>query len=74
MIRRSAQAAVLALLRAYRWALSPVLPPSCRYLPTCSEYGLHAIERYGPLKGSALALLRLLRCHPLARGGFDPVR
>ncbi len=74
MMRKNAQAAEIALLCAYRRWLSPILPPACRYLPTCSEYGVLAIERYGPLKGAALTLLRLLRCHPLARSGFDPVR
>ncbi|MGH9500142.1 MAG: membrane protein insertion efficiency factor YidD [Terriglobales bacterium] len=64
---------VLALLRAYRWAVSPLLPPACRYVPTCSEYAVEAVERYGALRGSAKAVWRVLRCHPFARGGVDPV-
>jgi uncharacterized protein len=74
MIQNITLHAAIALLRAYRRWLSPLIPPSCRYRPTCSEYGLRAIERHGLLKGTALLLLRLLRCHPLAHGGFDPVR
>src|SRR6266568_9428919 len=64
---------LLALLRGYKWVLSPMLPPSCRYVPTCSEYAAEAIERHGAFKGSAMALWRLLRCHPFVRGGYDPV-
>jgi uncharacterized protein len=65
--------AILASLRAYRWMLSPLLPPACRYVPTCSQYAAEAVERHGALRGSLLALARLLRCHPFVRGGFDPV-
>lgn len=65
--------ALLATLRAYKWALSPLLPPACRYVPTCSEYAAEAVERHGVFRGSLLALWRLLRCHPFVRGGFDPV-
>ncbi len=64
---------VLAALRAYRWLVSPLLPAACRYTPTCSEYALEAVERYGALRGGMMAAARVLRCHPLARGGFDPV-
>lgn len=64
---------VLALLRAYKWAISPLLPRSCRYVPTCSEYAMEAVERYGALRGVWMALGRLLRCHPFAKGGYDPV-
>lgn len=65
---------VLAALRAYKRHVSPLLPPACRYVPTCSEYALEAVERYGALKGSALAVRRVLSCNPLSRGGYDPVR
>ena len=65
---------VLAGLRAYRRHVSPLLPPACRYTPTCSEYALDAVERHGVLKGLALAVKRVLSCNPLSRGGFDPVR
>ena len=60
-------------IQAYRRLLSPVLPPSCRFHPTCSAYALEAIRRYGPFKGSYLSLLRLLKCHPWHPGGYDPV-
>jgi len=61
------------LLRGYKVAISPLLPPACRFYPTCSEYALEAVTRYGVLKGSWLATRRLLRCHPFHPGGFDPV-
>jgi uncharacterized protein len=68
---------LLALIAFYRRWLSPAVhvlsPGGCRYLPTCSEYAAQAIAVHGPLRGSALALWRLLRCHPFARGGLDPV-
>ncbi|TMD57905.1 MAG: membrane protein insertion efficiency factor YidD [Chloroflexi bacterium] len=64
---------VLGALRFYKAAVSPLLPPACRFTPTCSEYAYLAVERHGALRGSWLAARRLLRCHPLARGGFDPV-
>ena len=64
----------LALLRVYKLAVSPWLPPACRFTPTCSEYAAEAVEHYGVLRGSLKAVRRLLSCHPLHRGGFDPVR
>ena len=64
---------VIALLRAYKWALSPMLPAACRYVPSCSEYALEAVERQGALRGGMKAAWRVLRCHPFARGGYDPV-
>ena len=72
-MRQFAQRAVLGLLRAYKWAISPMFPPACRYIPTCSEYAMEAIERFGVLRGGRMAMARLLRCHPLSRGGYDPV-
>ena len=68
-----AQRATLYLLQTYKWALSPMFPPACRYVPTCSEYAMEAVERYGAVLGGFKALLRLLRCHPFANGGYDPV-
>jgi len=65
---------VLAALRGYKRHVSPLLPPACRYTPTCSEYAVEAVERYGVLKGTVLALKRLLSCNPFSRGGYDPVR
>lgn len=64
---------VVLLLRGYKWAISPMLRPACRYLPTCSEYAMEAVERYGVVVGGMKAVWRLLRCHPFALGGFDPV-
>ena len=65
----------IALLpvRAYQWVISPILPVSCRYLPTCSQYAVEAVETHGVLKGGWLALKRLCRCHPWGGSGFDPV-
>ena len=65
--------AVLKLLETYKWAISPMLPPACRYVPTCSEYAMESVERFGVLRGGVMALFRLLRCHPFAHGGYDPV-
>ncbi len=62
------------LLYGYKRWVSPALPPACRYVPSCSEYAQEAVERYGTVKGVLLAVWRVLRCHPLARGGYDPVR
>jgi putative membrane protein insertion efficiency factor len=63
----------LALIRFYRRRISPILPPSCRFYPTCSEYTYQAIEKYGALKGGWLGIRRIARCHPFHPGGFDPV-
>ena len=64
----------IGLIQIYRRFLSPLLPPTCRYEPSCSLYTVQAIEKYGVLRGLFMGLLRVLRCHPFARGGFDPVR
>lgn len=64
---------LLFLIRFYRDFLSPLKPPSCRYIPTCSEYAMIAVEKYGAAKGSFLAIKRILRCHPFHKGGYDPV-
>jgi len=63
----------LALLRAYKWLVSPLLGPACRYVPSCSEYAMEAVARYGVVRGGMKAAWRLARCHPLSKGGFDPV-
>jgi putative membrane protein insertion efficiency factor len=65
--------ALLALIRGYQRVISPLLPRSCKYHPTCSAYAVQAIERYGILRGSVLAGWRLLRCNPFSHGGYDPV-
>ncbi len=62
-----------AALRAYKRFVSPLLPPSCIYTPTCSEYAYEAVVRHGVVRGSWLAAGRVLRCHPFAKGGLDPV-
>ena len=60
-------------IRFYQKRISPLFPPKCRYYPTCSQYAIQAVEMHGVLKGSFLAVLRLLRCNPLFPGGYDPV-
>lgn len=65
--------AALAIIGFYRGAISPMLPPSCRFQPTCSEYAYEAIEKYGILKGGRLATWRILRCNPWGGSGYDPV-
>ncbi len=64
---------LIVLIKGYRKFISPLFPPSCRFQPTCSQYSLEAIERFGPIKGSWLGIKRILRCHPLHPGGYDPV-
>lgn len=63
----------IGLIKFYRIFLSPLLKPSCRYYPTCSEYGLQAIQKYGPFKGGWLTIKRISRCHPWGGHGYDPV-
>ena len=66
--------AMMAVIRFYRRRISPCMPPCCKYYPTCSQYALEAIEKYGPWKGGWLALRRFLRCHPFYKGDiYDPV-
>lgn len=64
---------LLVPVHIYRHCLSPLLPPSCRFTPTCSQYAIEALRRHGPLRGSLLTLRRLARCHPWGGSGFDPV-
>ena len=73
MNRFRARDLLLYLLRSYKWAISPMFLPACRYVPSCSEYAMEAVERYGALRGIAMAAWRVLRCHPFAKGGYDPV-
>ncbi len=63
----------LILIHFYRRWISPLLPPACRFYPTCSEYAYEAISRYGLIRGGGMAMWRLLRCNPFCAGGFDPV-
>ena len=64
---------LLLPIHFYRYCLSPLKPPTCRFVPTCSEYAVQAIRKYGPIKGVWLALKRLCRCHPWGGSGYDPV-
>jgi putative membrane protein insertion efficiency factor len=64
----------IALIKGYKRFVSPMLPPSCRFTPSCSIYTLQAIEKYGLLKGILMGTWRILRCHPFSKGGFDPVK
>jgi uncharacterized protein len=73
MMRQLAQRVTLHLLRGYKAIVSPLFPPACRYVPTCSEYAMEAVERFGAVRGGLLAVRRLLRCHPFVKGGYDPV-
>ncbi|MGA9996442.1 MAG: membrane protein insertion efficiency factor YidD [Pyrinomonadaceae bacterium] len=66
--------ALVLLLKFYKATISPLLPPSCRFVPTCSEYAREAIERHGALRGSWMGVRRILRCHPFHPGGYDPVK
>lgn len=64
---------LIGLLKCYRYAISPMLGRNCRYHPSCSEYAIEAVQRYGALRGGWLALRRVARCHPFTSGGYDPV-
>ena len=73
ILRRVTSFPLVLLVLFYRTCISPFTPPSCRFVPTCSEYALQALRKYGPIKGSWLALKRILRCHPGGGSGYDPV-
>ncbi|MBI4777107.1 MAG: membrane protein insertion efficiency factor YidD [Deltaproteobacteria bacterium] len=64
---------LIVLIQLYRWVISPIFPPSCRFTPTCSEYALEAVRKYGAVRGAFRAVRRVLRCHPFHPGGYDPV-
>lgn len=70
---RLASLLAVRLIRLYQLAISPLTGPSCRFYPSCSEYSLHAISRYGILRGFGKSLLRLAKCHPFHPGGYDPL-
>jgi uncharacterized protein len=65
---------LISLLKFYKAVISPWLPPSCRFVPTCSDYAREAIERHGAVRGSLMGVRRLLKCHPFHPGGYDPVK
>lgn len=69
-----AKALIIGIIKGYKYLISPLLPPACRFFPTCSNYTIEAVEKYGVVKGVLMGLWRLLRCHPFSRGGYDPVR
>lgn len=69
MVRQS----ILVVIRLYRKLASPLLPPACRFFPSCSEYAYLAVEKYGARRGGWLAIRRLFRCHPFVEGGYDPL-
>ncbi|HEY1213761.1 MAG TPA: membrane protein insertion efficiency factor YidD [Bryobacteraceae bacterium] len=68
------QSVLIATLRTYKRFISPLLPSACRFYPTCSEYTVQAIEKYGPWRGVWLGTKRIAKCHPFHEGGYDPVR
>ena len=74
LIAAVARSVVIGLITIYQRAVSPLFPQSCRYIPSCSEYAALAVGQYGVIRGLCMAGMRILRCHPFARGGFDPVR
>lgn len=71
---RHIYALCIGLIRFYQLFISPLFPAACRYTPTCSQYALDAITEHGPVRGLMFAVGRILRCHPFAAGGYDPVR
>ncbi|MED3549039.1 membrane protein insertion efficiency factor YidD [Cytobacillus praedii] len=64
---------MIGIIRFYQIVISPLKPPTCRFYPTCSHYGLESVKRFGALKGGWLAIKRIVKCHPFHPGGFDPV-
>ncbi|HKN19467.1 MAG TPA: membrane protein insertion efficiency factor YidD [Dissulfurispiraceae bacterium] len=65
---------IIAFVKLYQYMISPVLPSSCRFTPSCSEYSIGALKEYGAVKGSYLTIKRILKCHPFHPGGYDPVK
>lgn len=73
ILNKAAAALLILPVRFYQLSISPMLPPSCRFTPTCSQYAIEALRRHGAVRGTLLALRRLLRCHPWGGSGYDPV-
>ena len=73
VLRRLPRLGLIFLIRGYQQVISPLLPRTCRFVPTCSAYAAEALQRYGVIKGGWLAIKRILRCHPWNPGGYDPV-
>lgn len=72
-MRRLLTLPLVFLVRLYQWTVAPALPPSCRYVPSCSQYMIDALVEHGPLRGGWMGFCRILRCHPWGSSGFDPV-
>lgn len=72
-MRKVAISVLVFWVRAYQYLISPYTPSSCRFVPTCSEYAVEALKKYGPFKGTVLAAKRIARCHPWGESGYDPV-
>lgn len=72
-MKRVAGRSIRLIIRGYQLLVSPVMPPSCRYLPTCSEYAMDAVQEHGPVRGLWYAMRRVVRCHPWGGEGYDPV-
>ena len=66
--------AIVGVVKIYKYCISPLLPPSCRFTPSCSTYMIQAVEKHGVLRGVVLGVWRILRCHPFSKGGYDPVK
>nr|WP_084813612.1 membrane protein insertion efficiency factor YidD [Desulfogranum japonicum] len=64
----------LFFIRGYQLCISPLFPPTCRFSPTCSQYAMDAVKKYGVFRGAGMAIWRVLRCHPFSKGGYDPVK
>lgn len=71
--KRAAAFPLILLVKIYQYCISPFTPPSCRFTPTCSQYAVEALRKYGPIKGGWLTIKRLSRCHPWGGSGYDPV-
>jgi len=65
---------LIAVFKGYRYLISPLFPPVCRFVPSCSQYAIEAVRKHGAFRGTLLAAWRILRCHPFSRGGYDPVK
>jgi len=72
--RRFPRMILIALFKGYQYIISPLFPPVCRFVPSCSQYAIEAVSKYGVFRGTLLAAWRILRCHPFSRGGYDPVK
>ncbi len=72
-ISKAVGSVMIGLIKVYQWTLSPLIGKACRYTPTCSNYGIEAIRKYGPIKGGWLTLKRILSCNPWGGSGYDPV-